>query len=243
MVGLRREKARDEIAVSEVEFDRVEPGLLGAPRRGTEVLHDLIDLGDVHRLGRRPARTRSDGARPESLPPRVDVGHFLQRQGRTAFPKRMAAGLAPRMADLHAGGSAIGMDEIDDRLQRLDVVVGPEAEVCLADAARGSDGRALDEDQAGTAERELAEMDQVPRRGTAVRGGVLHHGRDDHAVLQRQRPDRQRLEELGQGRGRHDGSRGFLQPQCVPRYAALTFGLSSSSRPDPSRVMQPVSST
>jgi hypothetical protein len=109
------------------------------------------------------------------------------------------------------------MDEVDDRLERLDVGIGPEPEVCLADPTRRRDRRALDEDQGGAAERELAEVDQVPRRGAAVRSRVLHHRRDDDAVLQRQRPDRQRLEQLGQHGGGHRSSCAFAGNQCVPR--------------------------
>ena len=67
--------------------------------------------------------------------------------------------------------------------------------VAVGDAAVLGHRRRLDEHEAGAAEREAAEMDEMPVGGVAVDRRVLAHRRDDDAVLERQCAERERAEQ------------------------------------------------
>ena len=59
----------------------------------------------------------------------------------------------------------------------------PDAQIAMGDAAAFFHRGGLAEDQPGTAQRELAEMDIVPFVGQALAGGVLAHRRYDDAIV------------------------------------------------------------
>ena len=101
------------------------------------------------------------------------------------------------MGQLDADGRTVLVNEVDDRLQGLDLAVLPQAEIGGADAPARVDRRALGEDQAGAAQRELSEVNEMPGRGVTGVGGMLAHRRDHDAVLQLQVPKLERLEEDG----------------------------------------------
>ena len=91
------------------------------------------------------------------------------------------------MGKLHADGGAVLMHEVDDGLERRDLLVRPEAEVPDADPCSRLHGRALDEDEPRPAKGELAQMNQMPCAGAAaLHRRVLAHGRYDHTVLELQ---------------------------------------------------------
>ena len=98
------------------------------------------------------------------------------------------------MSQLNADGATIGMDEINHLLQRLDLAVLPEAQICRADAASRIDGRAFGQDQTSAAEGELPKVDHVPRRRAPGFGRMLAHGRDDDPIVQNQLAKLDRLE-------------------------------------------------
>ena len=70
--------------------------------------------------------------------------------------------------------------------ERGDLFVGPQAEVAIGDATFGRDGGRLEDDEAEAAEREPAQVREVPVIGHAVDGRILAHGRHDGAVAQRE---------------------------------------------------------
>ncbi|MNT08309.1 hypothetical protein D3C72_1430480 [compost metagenome] len=183
--------------MAEVQLDHVEAGLVGAHGGIDKTLHDLGHVRRIESARRRPAGAGRECAGAQALPGFFIGRHARRVDGRPALPQRLAAGLAARVRQLHADGAALRVDEIDHGLQWRDLAVVPQAEVGGADASARIDGGALGEDQARAAERELAQVHQVPRRGMAALGGVLAHGRDDDAVGQRELAQLQGLEQQG----------------------------------------------
>ena len=80
------------------------------------------------------------------------------------------------------------------------VRVAPETEAVGRDPADGIDGRRLEDQEPGTAEGEMTEVDEVPVARVAVDGRVLAHRRDHDPVRERQASQVDRLEECA-GRG------------------------------------------
>src|SRR4029078_7961268 len=149
----------------------------------------------------RPVIAGGDGARTNALVRRPAGRGEVRFWGRrAALAKGRGAGLAPGMAELDTEGGAAVVNEIGNALERCYVMVAPQARIEIIDARFRRDRRALDEDEGGAAGAKLAEMDEVPVAHRAVfERRVLAHRRNDDAVLQRQRADRQRREKLGDG--------------------------------------------
>jgi hypothetical protein len=122
-------------------------------------------------------------------------GKFAFRESSPAFPQGLAAALSSGVCQLDSNPCAIAVNEIHDLLERLDVAVFPEPQIGGPDAAARFDGRAFGQDQAGTPESELAEMDQMPGRCvTTIRSVLAHRGNHD-AVFQLQAAQAQGLEQ------------------------------------------------
>jgi hypothetical protein len=84
------------------------------------------------------------------------------------------------------------MQEIDDPFQRRNLGILPQAGAGIGDAAFGCHARRLDDHEAEAAQREAAEMHQVPVVHDAMPRRILAHGRDDGAVLQDEFAERER---------------------------------------------------
>ena len=89
------------------------------------------------------------------------------------------------MGELRAPDGAVRAHEPTDARQHLDMPVLPETEIVRADPAFSGDGRGFGEDERGTADRELAEMNEMPVVGESVGTRVLAHRRHADAVAQR----------------------------------------------------------
>jgi hypothetical protein len=100
------------------------------------------------------------------------------------------------MRELDAGHAAFGMDETSDPRQHLDVGVLPDPEIVRADPAVGLHGGGLGKRQAGAADGEATEVDQVPVVGESIGARVLTHRRHEDAVRQCGTANGQRREEL-----------------------------------------------
>ena len=101
-------------------------------------------------------------------------------------PGQPGRALLPGMGKLQAElGAGVGVDEVDDAPPRGDVLGLVHAGTARRDAGLSGDIGHLGIDEAGAADGEAAEMNQMPVVGRAVLGRVLAHRRDDDAVLQR----------------------------------------------------------
>lgn len=161
-----------------VNLDDVETGAIGADGGGAKGLDDGSDAGVVQLMRLRIVGREGDGRGSENVGPAAVVG------GLHAFaaPRAIGARLAAGVGKLNAGVRALGAQESRNAGERRDVLVLPEAQILEADAAFGSDGRGLSEDQASATDGAAAEVDKMPVIGKAVLAGVLAHGRDDDAV-------------------------------------------------------------
>ena len=115
-----------------------------------------------------------------------------------AVPGRRARCLAPGMGDLDTDRDrrmlAHGIEHAGQGSLAAIVV---EAEIPGSDPSLRRDRGGLQGEQAGAGHRELAQMHQVPVGGLAIAGRVLAHRRDEDAVLERERVERQRFEQFG----------------------------------------------
>ncbi len=110
------------------------------------------------------------------------------------------------MAELDARNRPFAAEEIDDRFQRLDLIVPPEPEVAMGVPSVCLDRGRLDIDQTGTAQCEPAEMDEMSVVRVPVLRPILAHGRDGDAVLEGDVAKRDRREKTGHRAGsRLDG--------------------------------------
>jgi hypothetical protein len=88
------------------------------------------------------------------------------------------------MGELDAGHGALGLHESGDVGQSRNLLVTPEADVAVGDAALRRDGGRLDDDKAEAAQRELALVDGVVGGHEPVLGLVHAHRRDRQAVAE-----------------------------------------------------------
>ena len=110
---------------------------------------------------------------------------------------RRLLAFAPGVRQLDAGRRALGVQEVDDPGQPGDLLVGPQADVRVADpAVLGHPGR-LDQHQPEAAEREAAEVHQVVVADDPVGDGVLAHRCDHETVTQREAAEGQGAQQGG----------------------------------------------
>ncbi len=103
LVGTFGEKFVHEIAVRAVQFEHLETGLMGAPRRLPQASIKSFTSPRLQRLRHRPFLAMGDRARGHRLPgvPILDIGRSLQRA--IALPGPRRARLTAGMAELDAG--------------------------------------------------------------------------------------------------------------------------------------------
>ncbi len=108
------------------------------------------------------------------------------------------------MSQLNARGGAFGMEEIDDAGERRDLLVVPQAEVAVGDAAFGRHARGLEDDEAEAADaRSGPDARSASHWRGRADGGILAHRGDDGAVAERQVAQGERREKQGhEGWGR-----------------------------------------
>jgi hypothetical protein len=100
------------------------------------------------------------------------------------------------MRQLHAGDTALLMNETDDPSQRLNVSVTPDTKVLRTDAALGKNGRCLSQHQSSAAHCPAAQMDEMPIIGVAIAAGVLAHRRNEHAIRKLEISNRERIKKV-----------------------------------------------
>ncbi len=175
-----------QIAVRAVKLDGVEAEPRRSLGRGDERIANPREAFAVERQRRVVLRSKRHGGGRDGLPAAILIGTDLP----AARPWHMGRGFSSRMGELdgdrHVGMPAHGFE--NPRERRL-VLVGPETEVVRADATLRDDGGRFDDEETGSREREVAQMNRVPIRRAAVFGRVLAHGRDDDAVSHFERTD------------------------------------------------------
>ncbi len=206
-----------EIAMGTVQFQNLEPGLMGAPRRLPPGRDEVLHLRRLQRPRHRPALAMGDRARRHWRPgiPILDLGAALERA--IAFPGTARARLAAGMAELDAGDRILLLDEAGDAAKRRDELVIPDAEIADRPAAAAFDLGGFHDHEAGAAGGELAGIHQMPVGRKTFLGGILVHRRHHDAVLQRDAADGHRRKQ------QHVGHR-FLTWRRYPGQAAPDVG-------------------
>ncbi len=86
------------------------------------------------------------------------------------------------MGELDARERALRVDEARDPLERLEMLLAPDAEILRRNPPLGRDRRRFGEDDRRAADRARREMREMPVVGVAVDAGILAHRRDADAV-------------------------------------------------------------
>jgi hypothetical protein len=196
LVGERREKLVQEVAVGGVDLDEVEAGCMSAVSGLREGVDDSIDAGLIEGLGNGVIRCKGDGAGTEGLP-----AAFAGTEKTLAGEGRGHGSFASGMGELNARADALSVDELRDARKAGDVVVGVNAEIGGGDAAFSEDRGGFEHDEGGSALGAGAEVDEVPIVGESILGGVLAHGGDADAVGEGDRTELKRRKK----RMAHDG--------------------------------------
>ena len=237
LVAQRREELVQQVAVGGVDLDQVEARLDGAHGGGGEGRDDLVDPRFVQGGGLRELVVGDRGG-GHGLP--AAVGACEGGAGVRRAPLGLGGGLAPGVGELDPGRRAEGVDQVDDRAQRLALGVVPQAEVLRGDAPLGDHAGGLEDHGAGAAAGEGAVVHEVVVGGDAVAGGdgVLAHGRHPDAVADGEVAQGDRGEQvLGHGgtsvgRGRSGRRRSVRDAECGDvRDASAARHAQANSRP------------
>ena len=103
------------------------------------------------------------------------------------------------MGELNAGDRALPVDEARDALERLEMLVAPDAEVLRRDPPLRRDRRRFGEHQRRAADRARREMGEMPVVGVAVDAGILAHRRNADAIGERDVAQAKRAEQVRHG--------------------------------------------
>src|SRR3954454_13920811 len=115
----------------------------------------------------------------------------------SAVPWTPGAGCAPSMRELNAGDGSVLVQEADYAREELDVLILIYAEVPIGDAAARLDSTCLEDDEPCPTDGTAAMVDEVPVGRKTVDAGVLAHGRDHDAVVERDIAHAERFEQVG----------------------------------------------
>ena len=160
-----------------------------APRDGTQVIGYGETAGEIHGPLLRPlllgARRGRGQDRFRAAIRSIAVCETAGRALRAGIPHVLLArgvGADGGLAELDAGETAMLLQECRDAPQGRDLLVVPEAEIAGRDASVALDRGGFDDHRSGAAERELAQVHEMPVIGQALDSRVLAHRRNDHAV-------------------------------------------------------------
>ena len=175
-----------------MNFDDVEAGVERPARRGRKRRHDRVDVGAGE--GRRPGVVAGErlGRRAHHGPAAGRRRHRAKR----AVPGERRAALPAGMRQLNGGRTPLRPHEAHDSCKTVHVVIAPDSEVRRADASLGRDGRGFGHRQRGAACGPRTQVDKMPVVGVAVAARVLAHGRDEHAVGQRETTQGHRIKKV-----------------------------------------------
>jgi len=181
LVGQRRYKLVQQVAVGAMQLNRIDPHLLGTTGSHGEGIADPVETGLDQRIGGQLA---------------LFVRH---RRGRQCLPPALIEGdLAAPVPGLGAGGLATGMRKLDTNRHRRSQPTGalqfvvergsggiiPQAQTAGGDAPLAGDRSGLDGEHSGPAVEQVGPVHQVPVLGLALDGYILAHRGHHDAVGQ-----------------------------------------------------------
>ncbi len=191
LVARRREEFVDQIAVRGMQFEDLKACLAGAARRLAEGGDDLGDRRIVHGPQRGRAVAEGQRRRSDRLPGAVRGGQRLR-----ALPGPRDRTLAPGVGDLNRRYSALRGDKDGDTRKPVALLVVPQSEAMLGDAAARFHVAGLDADDTGAADGTRGQVREMPIVGEAVLRRILAHRRHHDAIARLHRAQRQRAEQM-----------------------------------------------
>src|SRR5260370_10210731 len=131
LIAEGRQELVNKVPMSSVNLDYSEAGLTGTARGGGKSRNDVADAVDGERSWHRIPNGKRQRAR------RHDIAPTPFTFGNPSMPcrRRVSAGLATGMRQLHPSQAALLMNKPDDSSQRLDVIVHPDAQVLRTNPA------------------------------------------------------------------------------------------------------------
>src|SRR5260370_3848507 len=182
----------NQVSMSTVNLDDTEARFTGTACGGDKSRNDAFNTVDRERPGHRIAIGESQCARRNDiLPTPFTFGHRS-----VACPRRVGAGLATGMRQLHPSHAALRLNKPQDSRQRFNVMIHPDAQVLRTDPALGKNGSCFGKDQSCTSYCPAAQMHEMPVARVSVRAGVLAHRRNKYAVCKRNIPNRERIKQV-----------------------------------------------
>lgn len=197
LVGDRREKFMQKIAVGVVDLDHVKSGHNGTHSPAHKVRFELLDLAQGHlaRLWEFVTEWDCTGAH-NVVGPSIGV----QVSGvAEAEERRNSARFSSGVGDLDTNLLVLGVGELHMFRQAGDLGIEPDARIIGADTAAALDGGGLHDEQTGASRDDATNVTIVPWLLEPVDAGVLAERGDENAVLKGYPADLQRLEERGDG--------------------------------------------
>src|SRR5258705_3139013 len=182
----------NQVPMSSVNLDHSEARFTGTARGGGKSRNEVADAVDRERSWHRiPIGKRQRARRNHIAPTPFTFGN-------PSMPcrRRVSAGLATGMGQLHPSYAALLMNKPNDSSQRLNVIVHPDAQVLRTNPALRKNRSRFGKHQSGPAYGPAAQMHKMPVARVSVRAGVLAHGRDKYAVRKRNIPNRERIKKV-----------------------------------------------
>src|SRR5882762_6141236 len=121
----------NQVSISRMNLNHLEAGFAGATCRLRERSDDLLNAVACKRVRQGITLGERQRARGHDLLPSPCM--FGNRS--VTCPRRVRAGFAASVRQLHAGDAALRMNEPDDPGERPDVIVTPDAKILRADAS------------------------------------------------------------------------------------------------------------
>src|SRR6267142_2639745 len=182
----------DQISMSSVKLNDAEAGFTGTACGGGKSGDDAVNSVDGERSGHRIAIGERQCARSDDIiPASITFGNRS-----VACPRRVSAGLATGMRQLHPSHAALLMNKPDDSSQRINVIIHPDAQVLRTDPALGKNGSCFGKYQPCTAYCPAAQMHEMPVARVSVSARVLAHRRNKYTVRKRNIPNRERIKQV-----------------------------------------------
>src|SRR5882762_1652035 len=182
----------DQISMSSVNLNDAEAGFTGTACGGGKSRDDAVNSVDGERSGHRIAIGERQCARGDDIiPAAITFGN-----GSVACPRRVSAGLATGMRQLHPSDAALIVNKPHDSSQWLNVIIPPDAQILRTNPALGNNGSRFGKDQGSSAHRAAAEVHEMPVARVSVRAGVLTHGRNEYAIRKCNIPNRERIKQV-----------------------------------------------
>src|ERR1700730_11008600 len=159
----------DEVAMRSVNLNYSEARVASATCRAREGRNYFLNAIERQCLRHRIVIGERNRARGHDILP----APFVFGNRSLPFPWPIGTGLASGMRQLHAGDTALLMNEIDDASERFNVPVFPDAQIVRTDTTLRKNSRCLSKHQPCAAHCAAAEMNKMPVIGIPIAARVL----------------------------------------------------------------------